>query len=234
MKRIKLILASLFFVSTIFAQKFGEIHGTVLSEDNKPVISASVYAEYGGQVVTTITDLDGKFKLKPLTTGVYLVKITSAEFSNLEIKSVNVNPDEVKFLGKLTMTINELETITVIAHKDLIKKDNPSLIPILAKDIKTNAAAKNINGLLTQLPGITGGGTSGQELYFRGSRPQSINTYVDGVKLLVPNLANIPSNAIKSVNVYTGGVPAAYGDITGGVIILETKSYMDFYNERFN
>jgi len=29
---------------------------------------------------------------------------------------------------------------------------------------------------------------------------------------------------------YTGGIPAKYGDTTGGVVILETLSYFDLYN----
>ena len=42
----------------------------------------------------------------------------------------------------------------------------------------------------------------------------------------------IPGIAVGSVKVYTGGIPAAYGDVTGGVIVVETKSYFD-YAQRF-
>jgi hypothetical protein len=31
--------------------------------------------------------------------------------------------------------------------------------------------------------------------------------------------------------VYTGGLPAKYGDILGGAVILETKSYFDLYRQ---
>jgi hypothetical protein len=37
----------------------------------------------------------------------------------------------------------------------------------------------------------------------------------------------IPGQAIGSLKVYTGGVPARYGDLSGGVIVVETKSYFD-------
>jgi len=235
MKKINLILAALLIYGGIQAQNFGSIHGTVVSQDtNEPVFSAVVSASNGVHTANTITDDEGKFKINALESGSYTLKIQSVEYANIEIKDVIVNPNEANVLGKLEMGSNLLGPITIIRHTNLIKKDNPALIPILAKDIKKNALAKNINGLVSQIPGVTGGGPDGQELYFRGSRPQSINTYVDGVKLISPNLTNIPSNAIKSISVYTGGVPAAYGDVTGGVIILETKSYMDFYNERFN
>jgi len=42
-------------------------------------------------------------------------------------------------------------------------------------------------------------------------------------------LVNIPGTSIGGVSVYAGGVPAKYGDTTGGVIIMETKSYFDLY-----
>jgi hypothetical protein len=29
--------------------------------------------------------------------------------------------------------------------------------------------------------------------------------------------------------VYTGGLPARYGDVTGGVIVIETKTYGEMY-----
>ena len=41
-----------------------------------------------------------------------------------------------------------------------------------------------------------------------------------------------PAVAISSYSVYTGGLPAKYGDTSGGVIEIETKSYFDLYNQR--
>jgi outer membrane receptor for ferrienterochelin and colicin len=71
-------------------------------------------------------------------------------------------------------------------------------------------------------------GTDG-ELYFRGSRTGAVQYNIDGVKMGA-NAARIPSSAIGSISVYTGGLPAKYGDTTGGVVVIETKSYMDLYN----
>lgn len=41
----------------------------------------------------------------------------------------------------------------------------------------------------------------------------------------------IPGLAIGAMKVYTGGVPAKYGDVNGGVIVVETKSYFDLSKE---
>ena len=37
----------------------------------------------------------------------------------------------------------------------------------------------------------------------------------------------IPGLAVGSIKVYTGGIPSNYGDVTGGVIVVETTSYFD-------
>jgi hypothetical protein len=40
------------------------------------------------------------------------------------------------------------------------------------------------------------------------------------------NSLTIPSSGISSLSVYTGGMPAKYGDTTGGVIVIQTKNYL--------
>jgi len=37
---------------------------------------------------------------------------------------------------------------------------------------------------------------------------------------------------IGNMTVYTGGVPAKYGDFTGGVVVIESKSYSDYVIEK--
>jgi len=54
---------------------------------------------------------------------------------------------------------------------------------------------------------------------------------VDGVKLGA-RLSAVPNEAINSFSVYTGGVPAKYGDVTGGIVAIETKSYFDLWQQR--
>jgi len=54
---------------------------------------------------------------------------------------------------------------------------------------------------------------------------------VDGIKIQGGNMS-VPGRGVGSVSLYTGGVPAAYGDFTGGVIIIETKSYSDWLVEQ--
>ena len=43
------------------------------------------------------------------------------------------------------------------------------------------------------------------------------------------NISSIPGAALRGLEAYTGGIPAKYGDTTGGVVVLETKGYFDLY-----
>lgn len=64
-------------------------------------------------------------------------------------------------------------------------------------------------------------------LHFRGSRSDATNYYIDGVR--VRSVPNVPQSSMNQVTVYTGGIPASYGDFTGGIISVESKSYFDLY-----
>ena len=71
------------------------------------------------------------------------------------------------------------------------------------------------------------------ELYFRGSRNGAAIYYVDGVKLR-STLANLPARSYGSIQVYTGGIPAKYGDTTGGVVAIETQGYFSLWRQEKN
>ena len=71
---------------------------------------------------------------------------------------------------------------------------------------------------------------NGKDVYIRGARPISTQYITDGMKSITGGIG-IPGLAIGSIKVYTGGVPASYGDVTGGVIVVETTSYFDLAQE---
>ena len=72
---------------------------------------------------------------------------------------------------------------------------------------------------------------SNNQMIVRGSRPGSSSVYVDGMKVS-DETTSLPSMSIGSVEIYTGGIPAKYGDVTGGVVMMTMKGYFDILNER--
>ncbi|HRP54249.1 MAG TPA: hypothetical protein PLI97_12185, partial [Fluviicola sp.] len=69
-------------------------------------------------------------------------------------------------------------------------------------------------------------------LVFRGARKGDLVNYIDGIK--TTDVQQVPSSAIGYLMVYSGAIPAKYGDTTGGVVVMETKSYFDLLREYNN
>ena len=60
----------------------------------------------------------------------------------------------------------------------------------------------------------------GDGVNIRGSRGDATEYYIDGIK--VRGSMGVPTSGIERT-VITGGVPAKYGDATGGIISVTTK-----------
>ena len=69
--------------------------------------------------------------------------------------------------------------------------------------------------------------TEDGELVFRGARKGDMIYLIDGVK--TRDAGSLPGVSIGRMQVYTGGLPAKYGDTLGGVVVIESKSYFDLY-----
>ncbi len=215
------------------AQGFGEIHGKVLDDAGEGIPFCVVRAEQGGSSMGVEADADGRFALKPLPLGEYEVSVLYPGYQAYRIEGVRVDPGLITRLKDIVLT-SVLKPIVVERYKweePLIRPDDPSRMVMTTAQIETNATRKDpVKMIASMTPGVTKARNS-DELYFRGSRAGSMAYYVDGVKVTGTN-PGVPSEAINSVSVYTGGLPAKYGDVTGGVVAIETKSYFDLYQQR--
>lgn len=70
-------------------------------------------------------------------------------------------------------------------------------------------------------PGVYQSESSGG-LYINGSREDATLYVIDGVRVI--GSMYLPMNSIREINVITGGIPANYGDVMGGVVEIFTKS----------
>ncbi len=215
------------------AQNFGEIHGRVLDAMGEALPFCVVRAEQGGHAVGVETDLDGRFVLKPLAVGTYEVSAIYPGYNTQVVEAVRVDPGLITRLPVIELR-STLGTVVVLRERwdePLIRPDDPSRMVMTTTQIKTNATRKDpVKMIAAMTPGVTKARNS-DELYFRGSRAGSMAYYVDGVKVTGSN-PGVPSEAISRVSVYTGGLPAKYGDVTGGVVAIETKNYFELYQQR--
>lgn len=233
--RIKYLMVLVLLVNgTIFAQSTGEIKGVVIDkETGETIVGASVWVYYGGNMVGASTDLDGKYTIKPLIPGTYSVNSSSVGKSRTTINNIEVKPDKIYFMDTIALRDTSLPPVIIRGEiVKLIDPEEPSRTTISESQIKTIANARDSRTLMTLASdGAITTSADGQEIYFRGSRDGSFITYFDGMKI-EGSAPSVPMACLKSYSVYTGGLPAKYGDTSGGVVVIETKSFFDLYNQR--
>ncbi len=220
----------------IFSQTTGSIKGKVTDKKAGTTIPfASVYIELGGQKSGVPTNNDGEFHLKALPSGTYDLHVTCIGYSEYVLSGVRVLPGRPTFIDDIPLsesTINIGPEGGVVINggtyrKKLIDPIDPIQKNLVGEDLENMPGNHDINDLVSTISPEIQIPSNGAGIIVRGARSGSSQYFVDGVKITEgePQLSVF---AINSISVYTGGVPAPYGDITGGVIIIETKSYFDF------
>lgn len=235
MKKLGILFALLSFPIFFYAQQYGEIQGRVLDSDGKTTLpGASISLEIAGTLRGDVSDVDGDFKIKPLAAGVYTVTVSYTGHQSQVIEDVVVRPDKITELGDLVLKdiTHSIPGAEIYAYEDpLIDADNTGMQTISAKDIERTSEARNVQGFIAKVSTGVSSNAEGTELYFRGARGDANLFIVDGVKIM-GQVPSVPASGIGSISVYSGGVPAKYGDFTGGVVIIETKNYFDIYKSQ--
>ncbi len=228
MKKLTTLLAILIIMSfTMFAQT-GTIKGIVKDKKTgKPLFNVAVFVKEAGSIRGDAANLDGKYTIKPLNAGKYTLTAKMPGYKTIITKDVTVTSGNITFVDlNLETTAEKLPVFTYFIYKDkLIDKGEPQVQKILPNELKHTVNLHNPIAIVTTLPGVTLA-PNGKDVYIRGSRPTSTQFIIDGMKSITGGIG-IPAQAIGSIKVYTGGIPAQYGDVTGGVIVIETKSYFD-------
>jgi len=225
-----LTLSLLFTGSYILAQSgLGTLKGTV--KDNKSgevVPNAKVYLMSGTTMKgNALTDDQGVFQINAILPGTYDVKITNRTegYQDALEQGVIISPDKITFLEKLTLgkPENELEKdeVKVTRYKvPLIDKDGGASGGTVTRQDIARMPVRSAAGVAQSVGGVNTNEGSGA-ISVRGSRSDATYFYIDGIK--VRGSTNLPKAALEEVSVITGGVPANYGDVTGGIISVTTR-----------
>ncbi len=229
MKKFSLLLISTLalMVGTSFAQT-GELKGTIKDAATKePVPFAAVIVESGGsQVAGTKTDFDGNFSIKPLTPGSYDVRVTIIGYSTTLDKGVIIKANIFSpFNKQITPSTVQKDEVVVSAYKvPVFEVDQTSSGGTLTAAEVRKLPTRDINAAAATSAGVYANpdqkGSEGG-LNIKGGRSSSTVYFVDGVK--VRGSSAVPQGSIEQINVLTGGVPAEFGDISGGAVNITTK-----------
>ena len=221
LRKIYLIVAFA-LISTLAIAQTGTLKGVITDAmSGEPIPFANIIIERNGnQSAGTTTDFDGNYTIKPVEPGNYTIKATFVGYGTVEVTGVVVSANKITFQDVKLQEGIAIGEVKIIAYKKpLLDQDNLSGETKTAEEIVA-MPTKSINSMAAATAGIYQK-DEGDAVNVRGSRSDATEYYVDGIK--VRGSMGVPTTGIEQITVITGGVPAQYGDATGGIISVTTK-----------
>ncbi len=222
------ILAGLLIIAgiSLYAQGSpGAIKGQVLTTGGEAVIGATIKITQSGVLIGgTSTDVDGKYVYKPLNAGTYEVIATGIQIRAARVTNVEVDPDKTSYVD-IKASTNDLDEIPIVVEyeKPIVDKSYVTMKSMNAEQFLHSAGdRRDIKGMIVTMSADISQDDDG-DLHVRGGRGDATAYIVDGVRS--PNITGVSSLSVENLSVITGGIPAQYGDVTSGVIVVTTKDY---------
>ncbi len=203
----------------------GTLQGTVKDKKTgEPLPFVSVVVENRGtRVAGGQTDFDGVYKISPIEPGTYDVTVSYVGYQPMKQTGVIVNSNKITFLNPELTSGVDLKEVEVVRYKvPLIDKDGGASGSTVTREQIARMPARSAVGVATTVSGASTAGTGGG-VSIRGARSENTYYYIDGVKVPAGAGIGLPKSAIEEVQVVTGGVPANYGDVTGGLVNITTR-----------
>jgi len=228
------VIVSVFVIGLVAglasAQTTGRIAGQVLDNEGVPLPGVTMQAEsealIGGAQIA-ITDADGRFAFNILPPGMYRVEAVLAGFQPAagevrvalnRVASITFNLVPEQFGGE----------IEVIAEVPVVDTTQVNTSVVFDQDYLQNAAigagGRDYLSIIGQAAGVVG--TGNVSVY--GSTEGENSYLIDGLNTTDPVTGTFGTNfnydAIQEINFQTGGFEAEFGQATGGIVNLVTKS----------
>lgn len=212
--------------------QLAKVHGQVIDKEGKAAIGATVKLMRGEAPVSgDLTDEKGKYEIAKIDPGSYILEVNDGE--RKAYYTITLSPGETQPM-QLDMAIayeegaesgpswgTNSKGITVYPEdKELFTVD--PITPWVIDRVQLQKRA-GTRGSLEDIASGSGGVTQadhGKPVNMRGGRSAGTAIYVDGMKLR--GNSQMPLAAIEQLSVHNSGLPAEFGDVTGGVIMVTT------------
>ena len=211
----------------------GEIRGKITDEQGNPAIGAIIKILAANHEITgTASDWEGKYSIKPIEPGVYDLIIQFPQYKIQKIENVIVRNEDVAYVdaelkpygldSMIEVKGYTKPTIDVsVVDMQSIDAQEMSRMAVDRGDIKSALVNKSSDVYQDPNDGL---------LYVRGARKDATEYLIDGERVI--GSMEVPATSIQSAAIITGGLPAQYGDLTGGLVIITTKDYFSGMREK--
>lgn len=215
----------------------GNLTGRVVNEAGAPVAGAAVTVRSSqGVVRSTVTDEDGRYQIPALAAGGYVADVTAAGYGGVQARAISLAPGGSSFVFTLAQgEVSELVVTGVRQTQDFERTDTGLVLNVeeLSERIPVGRSITNVALLAPGAirPDPTIGSSSRRDqstIVVSGTSAAETVYYINGLNVTdIRNLlgyADLPFDAIQSIDVKTGGYQAEFGRATGGVVNIVTKS----------
>jgi hypothetical protein len=222
----------------------GTISGRIVDSQGLAVPGATVTVTGPQGMRTVVTDSEGRFSVPFLTPGAYALRAELQGFKAFEQRDIVVRLEQTVDLP-ITMEVGGLtETVEVTGASPVVDTQTTTVGANLDTAMLARLpVGRSLADTLYVAPGVTSGGGTGNSNPSIGGGSGLENQYVvDGVNISSVGFGSLGSYArggnealgslgngvtydfIKEVQVKTAGYEAEYGQSTGGVVNVITKS----------
>ena len=206
------------------AMQVSTVEGLVLDVHGDPIVGANVMVK--GTTNGTITDVEGKFRLNNINSGVLIVS-----FIGYQTQEVVVKGNEKSLRIVLKDDTELLDEVVVMAYNSTVKRKLTNAVTSVdTKQISDLAAYSSVSQALQgRTPGVYINNTTGMpgstpSLKIRGNdEPLYV---IDGIVQDAETFNRLNSQDIESLTIMKDAASAAvYGAVAGnGVVVVKTKS----------
>lgn len=207
----------------VFPQTSGTLQGTVIDKDTKEELPfVNVVLEVGGsQEGGASSDINGKYVIKPIPPGKYDLRASFIGYNDVIIRGVQINANQTRFLDiEMSTSAIGLEEVEIIDYKiPLIDKDKTVSGGTVTQEEIQKMPNRSVGAIAATIGGVFS--RDGEAGNVRGARTEATRYYIDGMPVI--GSLSLPQSAIAQQSVILGGLPAQYGDATGGVVEVTTR-----------
>jgi Carboxypeptidase regulatory-like domain/TonB-dependent Receptor Plug Domain len=219
----------------------GSIQGTVVDAQGAPIPGATITLTSDRGARVFVTEQDGTFYAPFLEPAVYTMRVELSGFSAAEQKDIAVRLGQRLTLAPVTLQVGGLaEVIQVEATAPIIDRTSTVVGGILDSEVlKRLPVGRQLTDSLYLVPGVSdSSGVGSANPSITGASGLENGYVVDGVNIANVGYGGIGSYSIefnslgsgvttdfvKETQVKTAGFEAEYGQATGGVVNVVTKS----------
>ncbi|MFT5801450.1 MAG: outer membrane receptor protein involved in Fe transport, partial [Nonlabens sp.] len=226
----------LFFTLFIFSLSIGLVAQTATIRGNVYDKETGAPVEYGnvaldGTALGSITDGAGFFTITDVPAGTYKVVASYIGYVPSDVE-VTVRAGQILYKKIFLAEGVNLDVVNVSGKKEQARKEvQVSKVRVTAKQIKalpTIGGEADIAQYLTVIPGVILTGDQGGQIYIRGGSPIQNKILLDGMRIYNPFhsigfFSVFETEAIKSVDVLTGGFNSEYGGAVSAIVDIKTR-----------